>query len=364
MNRVDEFINQFEAKATKRSYTYHLNHFFNCLNTDSESYFTSKRDYEEDIRTYWKALKTASYARGTRNSRINAVKQFLLYNDVELSIKFWKSLRKSAMDKGQRPETIDFAPTPIHLRKILDHANTISRAATLVLSSSGMRISELCQILPIDLKLNHDPPMINLRGKITKTKSSRFVFITYEAKEALEAWIRERDEWLERASRKMINIHGIDKSANDPRVFPMTMNHIRLMWNRLLKKSELDERDQNTKMKFRIYHLHTLRKYFRTYLTPAIEGGSDVVHALMGHEEYLDAAYQRYNLEQLSGMYKKAMKSLSIYERESDLTEVHSELKEKDQQITKLQEDMQILKLTLQSFQNQLEIEKIKNGKK
>jgi len=347
MNRIDEFINQFEAKATKRSYTYHLNHFFNCLDTNSESYFTSKRDYEEDIRRYWKCLKDASYSRGTRNSRLNAVKQFLLYNDVELSIKFWKSLRKSAMDKGQRPETIDFAPTPVHLRKILDHANTLSRAAILILSSSGMRISELCQILPTDLKINNDPPIINLRGKITKTKSSRYVFISYEAKEALEAWLRERDTWLERASRKMINIHGIDKNADDPRVFPMTMNHIRLMYNRLLKRAELDERDQNTKMQFRIYHLHTLRKYFRTYLTPAIEGGSDVVHALMGHEEYLDAAYQRYNLEQLSGMYKKAMKSIAVYEREADLSGINEQLKEVTQDNKELQQQLNDIRMEL-----------------
>ena len=147
MNNVDEFLNQFDAKATRRSYNYHLKNFFTCLNTDPESYFTSKRDYEEDIRNYWKSLKTASYSRMTRNCRINAVKQYLLFNEVELSTKLWKSLRKSAADKGQRPETIDLAPTPANLRKILDHANTITRAATLILSSSGMRISELCHIV-------------------------------------------------------------------------------------------------------------------------------------------------------------------------------------------------------------------------
>ena len=206
-----------------------------------------------------------------------------------------------------------------------------------------MRISELCHIIPSDLNLDHDPPVINIRGKITKTKSSRYVFITYEAKESLEAWLRERDAWLERASRKMKNIKGREKSVDDNRVFPMTENHIRIMWNNLLKKAELDERDQNTKMQYRRYHLHTLRKYFRTYLAPAISGGSDVVHALMGHEEYLDAAYQRYNREQLGTMYKDAMSSLAVYDREGDLSEVHEQMKEKDKQIQELRDQMQML---------------------
>ena len=288
----------------------------------------------------------------TRNCRLNAVKQFLLFNDVELSLKFWKSLRKSAADKGQRPETIDLSPTPLHLRKILDHANTITRASTLILSSSGMRISELCHIIPSDLNLDHDPPVINIRGKITKTKSSRYVFITYEAKESLEAWLRERDAWLERASRKMKNIKGREKSVDDNRVFPMTENHIRIMWNNLLKKAELDERDQNTKMQYRRYHLHTLRKYFRTYLTPAINGGSDVVHALMGHEEYLDNAYQRYNREQLGEMYKKAMISLAVYDREANLGEVHVQLKEKDGQIMDLEQKVFNLQSRLNGLNN------------
>jgi len=361
MNKVDEFLNQFDADATKRAYNYHLNHFFNCLKSNSESYFTSKRDYEDDIRDYWKSLKAKSYARMTRNCRLNAVKQFLLFNDIELSTKFWKSLRKSAMDKGQRPETIDLAPTPTHLRKILDHANTLTRSATLILSSSGMRISELCHIIDSDLKLSHDPPVINIRGKITKTKSSRYVFITNEAKESLEAWLRERDAWLERASRKMKNIQGIDKPIDDDRVFPMTENHIRIMWNNLLKKAELDERDQNTKMKYRTYHLHTLRKYFRSYLTPAIDGGSDVVHALMGHEEYLDKAYQRYNQEQLGGMYKRAMVSLAVYDREANLGEVHVQLQEKDLELKKQSEDMHDLKMQL--LELRLTVQELKNNK-
>jgi len=350
MNKVDEFLNQFDADATKRAYNYHLNHFFNCIKVDPAKYFKGTRNYEDDIRDYWKSLKAKSYARMTRNCRINAVKQFLLFNDVELSLKFWKSLRKSASDKGQRPETIDLAPTPTHLRKILDHANTITRASTLILSSSGMRISELCHIIPSDLNLDHDPPVINIRGKITKTKSSRYVFITHEAKKSLEAWLRERDAWLERASRKMKNIQGIDKPIDDNRVFPMTENHIRIMWNNLLKKSELDERDQNTKMQYRRYHLHTLRKYFRTYLTPAINGGSDVVHALMGHEEYLDNAYQRYNREQLGEMYKKAMISLAVYDREANLGEVHVQLKEKDLELKKQSEEIQDLRNQMQQL--------------
>ena len=199
MKIIEDFLNDYDAENSKKNYRCYLNHFFKYFNIDPEKYFSSKRNYENDVREYWHHLKEKGYARMTRNSKINCVKMFLIHNKVELPISFWKSLRKSAMDKGRRPETMDDSPTPEQLRKIIEHADTLMRAAVLTLSSSGMRISELVNLLPDDLKIENDPPMINIRAITTKTKNSRYVFISYEAKKSLEAWLRERDEWLENA---------------------------------------------------------------------------------------------------------------------------------------------------------------------
>ena len=343
MTKIEDFINTYEEKSTKKNYRSHLKLYYEYLKTDPETYFDTQRDYEDDVRRYHKHLKEKKYAKRTRNTHIMLIRGYLVYYDVELPQKFWKSLRKLAVDKGNRSATLDQAPTPEQLRKMLDHASPMMRSITMVLTSSGMRPCELVGMVPNDLHLDHDPPYINLREEITKNHVSRYVFITYEARDSLNAWLRERDAWLERAARKMKNLKTVEKTTDDDRVFPMTVNHITITFNRILKNAELDERDQNTKRKIRTYHLYTTRKYFRSYLTPAIQGGSDIVHALMGHDEYLDAAYRRFNLQQLSKMYKDAMPSIAIYDRQSDLSGINESLKEKDQEITNLQQQVEEL---------------------
>jgi len=362
MNKIEEFLDQNWAANTKRLYGFNLRKYFKYLKADPDTYFTTKRDYEVDVKAYWKHLVKGAGARLTRNSEIKVVKSFLSYNNVEISSKTWKSLKTSTEDKKTRPATLDLAPSPQIIRKLLDHADTLSRATVLILSSSGMRPSELIQLLPDDLHLNHDPPYIDIRGAIAKNKTSRYVFISYEAKEALEAWQRERDAWLERACRKMLNILGITKSKDDNRVFPMKIQNIRDKYNTLLQWAEMEDRDNNTSMKYRKYHLYTLRKYFRTYLAPAISGGSDVVHALMGHDEYLDAAYQRYNLEQLGTMYKDAMSSLTIYDRNPEYAKVAEDLKEKDIEIQKIKD--QLMDKRLETLEMKERIEKLEKALK
>lgn len=362
MTKVEDFINTYEEKNTKKNYRSHLNLYFSYLKADPETYFDTKRDYEDDVRRYHKHLKDKKYAKRTRNTHIMLIRGYLTHYDVELPQKFWKSLRKLAIDKGNRSATLDQAPTPEQLRKILDHASPMMRSIIMVLTSSGMRPCELIGIVPGDLHLHHDPPYINLREEITKNHVSRYVFITYEARDSLQAWIRERDTWLERAARKMKNLKTVEKTTDDDRVFPMTVNHITITFNRILKNAQLDERDQNTKRKIRTLHTYTTRKYFRSYLTPAIAGGSDIVHALMGHDEYLDSAYRRYNLEQLSKMYKDAMKSIAIYDRQSDLSGIQQDMKEKDEKIKQMEAQMQRMMLDMQHLL--IENDKKRNEKK
>jgi len=70
-------------------------------------------------------------------------------------------------------------------------------------------------------------------------------------------------------------------------MFSWTPSNVRYMWNQACEKVGIGIGDNNTNR--RLYHLHSLRKSFRTKI------GLDlaVTHALMGHAEYLDDAYLR-----------------------------------------------------------------------
>ena len=339
MDPIIEFVNEHDEAGTKKSYRLRLTKFFKVINEKPENYIDENRDYEKDIKLFWNHLKETSKSRCTRNSQINTVKQFLSFYDVEPSNKFWKGLRKSKKDKGNRPITLDRSPTRKELRRIILEGRPMARAMFLIASSSGMRIGEILQLLPEDVILKHDPPMINIRAEYTKTGAPRTVFISNEALEALEAWHDKRDSWIETATKKLGAIRIYDYSK-DPRIFPIHRSMCSVMWNNMLRKANLDERDLTTGT--RKLHIHTLRKYFRTNLTYA-GMPLDVVEALMGHSGYLTDAYQRYSIEQLAEMYKGAVNSISIFEDEIGLNNIQAGqelLKEEIKDLKKENEDM------------------------
>ena len=279
---------------------------------------------------------------------------------MEPSNKFWKGLRKSKKDKGNRPITLDRSPTRKELRRIILEGRPMARAMFLIASSSGMRIGEILQLLPEDVILKHDPPMINIRAEYTKTGAPRTVFISNEALEALEAWYNKRDSWIETATKKLGAIRIYDYSK-DPRIFPIHRSMCSVMWNNMLRKANLDERDLTTGT--RKLHIHTLRKYFRTNLTYA-GMPLDVVEALMGHSGYLTDAYQRYSIEQLAEMYKKAVNSISIFEDEVGLDNIQEEQKILKEENQKLKKDVDKLRMDLLEVKmKQVQELQKKNGK-
>ena len=82
------------------------------------------------------------------------------------------------------------------------------------------------------------------------------------------------------------------------------------MWNLACDKARLGEKDKKTGR--RIYHLHSLRKFFRTQIGLDL----DVIHALMGHSEYLDSSYLRQEQEEIAAAYLEAIPKVSIYQTE------------------------------------------------
>ena len=69
-----------------------------------------------------------------------AVKEYLLQNDIEISQKQAKSIRKKMVKGGAR--TIEKDLDIDTLRKIINHMDIKGKALILTLASSGMRIGE------------------------------------------------------------------------------------------------------------------------------------------------------------------------------------------------------------------------------
>ena len=82
----------FPKAKTQTTYRCHLNKYFETIKVDPEKYFDSKRDYEQDVKTYWMTL--TEYTPTTRNMKLSTIKQFLEVNDIDLSTQFWKKLKE------------------------------------------------------------------------------------------------------------------------------------------------------------------------------------------------------------------------------------------------------------------------------
>lgn len=123
-----------------------------------------------------------------------AVRTSLTENGVELPQLFWRRLR--TRKKGTKALTMDRVPSNVELRRILTHMAIQGKALYLLLASSGMRIGEALKLKLSDLALGEDPAKINIRGEYTKSGNPRLAFLSSEAKEALEEWLKVRPHYI------------------------------------------------------------------------------------------------------------------------------------------------------------------------
>jgi len=368
MNKIEQYLSNFNSPGTSKAYRSHLKNFFKAIDAYPETYFDGKRDYEADVQNFWNQIKEKPPM--TRNSQISVINNYLLENDIQLPRNMVKKLKKRA--KGDRPLTIDDVPTPEQLRHILQFGRPHAKAIFLIAASSGMRINEILHLLPTDIDLKYDPPKINVRGEITKTGQSRITFMSYEAKEALEAWLQIREAYL-KSMIKRLNVRKqtsqlqYHKDANDPRIFPIFYDNTRGIWNRMIRKAGYEKIYSKTGR--RTMHIHCLRKMFRVYAAP--KATADLVELLMGHEDRLSNVYRNhYPVQKLAEMYKKAIPDISIYGASSDerINEVNEELEQiKKEKMRQDQEIFELRKMINEIGEKKLEewkeLEKKKEGK-
>ena len=341
MNKIEEFLDGYKNKNTIYGHKVHLNKFFKIIRQNPDTYFKKDRDYKQDVIKFWKVLMKRDTPPLSIKNAMSSVRVFLEENEVTIPKRTWKNLRNKM--KGTRPLTIDLIPKPNELKRILQHATAKERAIFLISSSSGMRIDEVLQLIPDDIDMDNNPVKINIRGTTTKSGNPRLTFISNEAKESIEEWLKVRDDYLltsYRRSRNKISKEGkklfVVERRNE-RLFPFTYAPTRKAWINLIIKSGFDKKDRTTK-RYRM-HIHALRKYFRTRM--ALEIPVDVVEALMGHEGYLTQAYRQYSEDQLGELYNKAVHNINVFDIQPDLSGIHEQMKEKDQTIKEMQKRME-----------------------
>ncbi len=211
------------------------------------------------------------------------------------------------------------------LRNILMHTDLKGKAFFLTLASSGMRIGELLQLTLTDVDQTKDPVLIKVRQQYTKSKHARLTYISTEAREVLNEWLKVRSKYITSSANRNKGLVdagiGTTKDLEDDRLFPFSNFVAESMWTTAVKNAGLLEVDQFTNRK--THRIHQLRKFFRSQL--ALGCPVDVVEGLMGHEGYLTDAYRRYTQAQMAEYYLKHESLLHIHKSE-DVAKIQTEV--------------------------------------
>lgn len=343
-----EVVENFLKKVTKKpgtriTYRSYLNRYFKELGiTDQENYFDSNRDYVKDIEKVVFAID--SIPDRTQQSMLSCVKRFMEKNEIEIKANQWEEWI-TRNDIG-RPQAVtdDKIPTNSDLKTLLEYAVDIkTRALTMFLASTGLRIGEALQItipmLNADLKNNH----IRLSADISKTHRIRHVFYTDECKEVLENWLKVREKYIKGKYSKSVFARE-NRRTTDNRLFPFARDNAIKTWNRLLERagSPYNEKDDNKKLDKPRYkfHIHTIRKHwFSSLLNSGMK--ENFVNYIGGHESLLKSLYSdlEYQQELLKKNYDEHSNSLLVFSTPTDLKGVNQEitnLKEENQEKDKI----------------------------
>jgi len=362
-NPIDKFLDVFASPNTRRNYQAALYDFFHAVYGDPKladasqrrewakqkaaEYLSEKRTLEDDINGFVTAM--TKLAPKSSRLKLTAVKMFLLDAGIELSPIFWRRVQKHI--RGSRALTIDKVPENSDLRKIVSHLPIHGKTLVLMLSSSGMRIGEAMGLKLSNVTAVGDLLRIQIPGGITKSGNSRITFASRETKEALDEWFKVREQYIKSAVGKS---HFYHKALeNEDRVFPFHQQTAYWIWANALKKTGMTERDQSTNRK--LTHLHVLRKFFRTKLGSVIS--SDVVEALLGHEEGLTAVYRKYSEKDMLRMYAEGEHALLVFgELSGDAQTLRKEMntvyRENFELRATLEEMKQRITKTEQKFEN------------
>lgn len=143
--------------------------------------------------------------------------------------------------------------------------------------------------------------------------SDEFPVAEVEKGKSWEISVRNSVYTIERKGNKL-DIFTTETYGGE-KVWPMSQSNARTAWNGALEKAGHDDKDPESG--HHLYHIHTLRKFFRNKL----DVNRDVVETLMNHEGYLDKNYRVVPKEEAADAYREAMSSVEIFREERGVGE-------------------------------------------
>lgn len=273
--------------------------------------------------------------------KLHYTKAWLEYNNICFSPgneKILRNLQPRAVIITEEAEL-----TREIIRRIADHADLLTRTVILLLTSSGMRISELLGLLPEDIIFG-EPGEIHIPRERMKAGKAHTYYFSREAEQQLREYLRSRDA-LYVQSRKMTNIR-FRTPDEDRRVFPISYGTASYRFILAEKRAGVHAWSRAGKRSKITYH--SIRKW--TESTMKLYIPINLANELIGHDEGLSTHYRRYGRKQMREAYKTVEPHLSLYgEASGDLMVLSQEetlrmlMQKQEEMMTRLSQIEKIL---------------------
>lgn len=183
------------SESTSKEYIHRLNSFKIFTQNNYElsvdeligQINEGRTDQYEVLFQYATYLKKANNVSNlTLKQRVVTVKNFLEYNDVDISPRKFKL-------KVKIPKVVKKSKEALTKEDIVNILNSCAdiriKTYTMLLAATGMRAVEALSIRVKDVDLESSPPKLFVRGEFTKTRTDRTVFLTSELVNQLSSWL-------------------------------------------------------------------------------------------------------------------------------------------------------------------------------
>jgi len=273
----------------------------------------------EKVHEHLSAEKLIEYANSRKDRSKNGRKVSLsiLHRYMTLNGIIFDELEHNVVKVIADEETETKALELETLQKMMDLGNVHSRAILSFLISTGCRAGETSKILLSDVQGD----TVTIKNEYAKRRKGGKVFLTSEASEYLDIWLKERPAYIAKANiqtsrllsatthhqkvpRKDIGKH-IQRPENDQRLFACGYSTIDKIFKRLYDAADGEKGKYRAKVT-----AHATRAYFRTNAARTM--GIDLVEGLLRHTGYLNQAYVRMSPEERRRQFHAGEVSLLI----------------------------------------------------
>jgi len=303
--------------------------------------------------------------------RVTTAKNFLEYFDVEISPRKFKI--KVKLPKIVRNDIQ--ALTKEDITNILNACSDIRlKTYVMLLAATGMRASEALSIRLVDCELSNNPPRLLIRGEYTKTKVSRFVFLTQELIRQLSLWLEYKHRTRricfkgENNGKTRIEYKTLARNDHDL-LFAVNQDNPNIKWlynqfavsfGKTLDRMGMGDREEVGRGRRRRITLHSMRRFVKSTISDL--GYGDFSEFMIGHSS---STYYRRTIDEKAALFQKIepyLTFLDYQQLERRGADISAQLQEKDKQIQRLVKKQEEFEQLLQTLIDSGQLKPIPNA--